>query len=149
MHDHVLVAFDESAQSETALRFALSTFPDARITVLHVNDPREWLMFDDGESVGGFASETSFQRVQEAAQAVLESAESIADDYGVAVETAIETGYPADQIVAAAEERDAGHIVVGSHGRRGIERFLLGSVAERVARRSPTSVTIIREDPEA
>ena len=43
-----------------------------------------------------------------------------------------------------AEENDIDHIVVGSHGRGGVSRMLLGSVAETVARRSSVPVTIIR-----
>jgi nucleotide-binding universal stress UspA family protein len=58
-------------------------------------------------------------------------------------------GQAANAIVAYAEDHDVDRIVVGSHGRRGLSRFLLGSVAERVARRAPGSVTIVREsDPE-
>ena len=60
------------------------------------------------------------------------------------VETAIEVGRPAATIVEEARERDVDHIVVGSHGRTGASRILLGSVAETVARRSPVPVTIVR-----
>ncbi|MFW6265865.1 MAG: universal stress protein, partial [Halanaeroarchaeum sp.] len=42
------------------------------------------------------------------------------------------------------EETDVDHVVIGSHGRSGVGRILLGSVAERVVRRSPTPVTVVR-----
>jgi len=55
----------------------------------------------------------------------------------------------AEQLLEYAEVHDIDHIVLGSHGRRGLSRFLVGSVAERVVRRSPGSVTIIREEAPA
>jgi len=60
------------------------------------------------------------------------------------IETAVETGPPARTIVEYADENDADQIVIGSHGRSGVSRVLLGSVAETVARRSPVPVTIVR-----
>lgn len=53
-------------------------------------------------------------------------------------------GQPADQIVALADEIDADLIVMGTHGRTGLERIMLGSVAEAVTRRAPCGVFIIR-----
>ncbi|WP_255171185.1 universal stress protein [Natrononativus amylolyticus] len=62
------------------------------------------------------------------------------------VEFRIETviGKPAREIVSYAEETDVSHIVIGSHGREGASRVLLGSVAETVVRRAPTTVTVVR-----
>ena len=142
MSTHVLVAFDESPQSESALRYALQTFSDATITVIHVNDPREWIT--DGDEFDTFYSEVSYERVKEAAEEVLEHAAEIAAEYDREIETEIATGKPSTEIVEYAEAEDADHIVVGSHGRTGLERFLIGSVAERVVRRSPVPVTVMR-----
>jgi nucleotide-binding universal stress UspA family protein len=55
-----------------------------------------------------------------------------------------EIGRPSRAIVEYAEEHDIDHIVMGSHGRSGVTRILLGSVAETVVRRSPVPVTIVR-----
>lgn len=139
----ILVAYDESPQATAALRHALSTYEDADIHVLHVNDPREW---SSGDGIDGFFySEVAFERSQESAEALLEEAEETAREYDTTVTTASEIGMVAETIVEYAEDNDVDHIVLGSHGRHGISRFLLGSVAERVARRSPSSVTMIRE----
>lgn len=54
-------------------------------------------------------------------------------------------GYIADSIVEDAKRWDADLIVVGSHGRKGFQRFFLGSVAERVASHSPCSIEIVKE----
>ncbi|KYH24199.1 universal stress protein [Halalkalicoccus paucihalophilus] len=142
MVQRILAPFDESPQSNAALHHALSTFPNADIHVLHVTDPREWSSMNMD---GGFYSQEMYDQAQESATALLEQAESIADEYGTTVTTAMRDGRAADAIVKYAEEHDVDHVVLGSHGRRGLSRFLLGSVAERVARRSPGSVTIIRE----
>ncbi|WP_254768481.1 universal stress protein [Salinilacihabitans rarus] len=147
MATRILVAFDESSQSTAALRHALSTYPDAEVLVLHVNDPREW---STGDGMDGFYySEEAFERSKESAERLLAEAEALAGEYDVEVETVAEIGRTAPTIIRCAEERDVDHVVLGSHGRRGLARFLLGSVAERVARRSPGSVTIVREEEPA
>ena len=63
---------------------------------------------------------------------------------GFKVETAVEVGDIREKIIDFASDWDADLIVVGSHGRRGIPRFLLGSVAEFVARHAKCSVEIVR-----
>lgn len=95
---------------------------------------------------GGFYSQEMYERARESGETLMEEAEAIAGEYGTDVTTAMEEGRTAGAIVRYAEDHDIDLIVLGSHGRRGLSRFLLGSVAERVARRSPGSVTIIREE---
>lgn len=143
MTHRILVAYDETPQAEAALEHALSTYPDADVTVLHVTDPREWVYVDD--IGGGYYSDEAFEQAQESAEDLLANAASRAERHDVEVETAVETGRPANAIVDFADAHDIDHIVMGSHGRTGLSRFLLGSVAESVAKRSPVSVTIIRE----
>jgi nucleotide-binding universal stress UspA family protein len=143
MVDRLLVAYDESPQATAALSHALSNYPDAEVTVLHVTDPREWVYVDDVG--GGYYSDVAYERAQESAEELLDDAAALAAEGDVEVEAATEVGRPVDTIVSYAEEGEFDHIVMGSHGRTGLSRFLLGSVAEAVARRSPVSVTIIRE----
>lgn len=146
MAERILVAFDESPQARAALRRALSTYEGADIDVLHVTDPREWVYTD---AMGGYYSEAAFEAARDSAEELSSEAEAVARDYDADVTTATETGRPADAIVEYAAGNDIDHIVLGSHGRTGLSRFLLGSVAETVARRSPVSVTIVREsDPD-
>jgi nucleotide-binding universal stress UspA family protein len=71
---------------------------------------------------------------------------------GVEVTTELRTGFALDEILAAAKDLDAGLIVMGTHGRRGLPRALLGSVAEKVVRLSPVPVLTVHAgspDPEA
>jgi len=63
---------------------------------------------------------------------------------GFKAETAVEVGDVRERILDSASEWRADLIVLGSHGKRGLQRFLLGSVAEFVARHARCSVHIIR-----
>jgi nucleotide-binding universal stress UspA family protein len=59
------------------------------------------------------------------------------------VRTVHEVRHPARTVVDHATRDDVDH-VVGSHGREGVSRLLLGSVAEKIVRRSPVPVTVVR-----
>lgn len=65
---------------------------------------------------------------------------------GARVSTVVADGYPDDELPRLAEETGGDLIVVGSHGRSGIKRILLGSVAQRVVRAAHTSVLVARGD---
>lgn len=143
MTRQVLVPIDESEQSTAALEFAVDNYPEATIVALHVIDPSNFP--SSGFEAGGA---TDFQRFREdyrdRGETLLESATELAAEAGVDLETAIETGRPSKTIVSYAEGNDIDHIVIGSHGRSGASRILLGSVAESVTRRSSVPVTIVR-----
>lgn len=81
---------------------------------------------------------------REFADRVLDDAVARADDRGVTIETEQMVGSVTHSIVEFADGHDVDHIVIGSRGRTGTSRVLLGSVAEQVARRSPPPVTIVR-----
>ena len=140
---HVLVAVDESEPSWQALDHALETFTDADITAIHVVDPVE-LVYGDAE--GGYFDQSIFDSAMGAGETLLERASERAADVGRAdaLETVLETGQPSREIVDFAAENDVDHVVIGSHGRSGVARVLLGSVAESVARRADVPVTIVR-----
>ena len=143
MPDRVLVAYDESPQADAALDHALATFPDAELHVLHVTDPQEWVYPDAGG--GGFYDAEAFERAEASAEELLATAADRAGAAGREVTTATAVGSAAATIVEYAEAHDVDHVVLGSHGRTGLARFLLGSVAETVARRASASVTIVRD----
>jgi nucleotide-binding universal stress UspA family protein len=77
-------------------------------------------------------------------QEVVRRAEQLLNRAGYTVQTAVEEGDPKSKIIDQATQWNAELIVVGSHGRKGIERFLMGSVAEGVLHHAPCSVEIIR-----
>ncbi|HKL30574.1 MAG TPA: universal stress protein [Natrialbaceae archaeon] len=138
----VLVAYDGSDPAVAALEHALESYPESGIAVLTVINPS----MGEGSGIDGFPAspEAWFERAREDAATELDDARAIAETYGVEIETAIEVGRPSSVIVTYAEENDVDHVVLGSHGRKGLSRILLGSVAEAVVRRSPVPVTVVR-----
>jgi nucleotide-binding universal stress UspA family protein len=85
--------------------------------------------------------------VENAARATLEREAVPLRGKGVDISTVLHVGAPAERILEAANALDVGLIVVGTHGRRGLPRALLGSVAEKVVRLSPVPVLSIHEPP--
>lgn len=63
---------------------------------------------------------------------------------GLPVEYRVEQGDPVDVILRVADEEEAGLIVLGTHGRTGLDRVLMGSVAEKVVRKAPSSVLAVK-----
>ena len=141
-HERVLVPTDGSPQSRSALDYALREFPEAEVIVLTVINPVDAGFSRQAATLGD--AEGWYEGVRADAEELLAEVESVADDAGVAVDTAIEMGRPARTIVEYADAEDVDQIVIGSHGRSGVARILLGSVAESVVRRSPVPVTIVR-----
>ena len=73
----------------------------------------------------------------------------VTDEAGINVERRIVVGEPAHEIVRLAAENGADLIVIGSHGRTGVTRLLMGSVAEAVVRRAKCSVLTVKQPEEA
>ncbi|EMA36150.1 universal stress protein [Halobiforma nitratireducens] len=144
MTEHVLVPVDESERSSQALEFACTEYPDADITAVHVLDPGDFYAATGIEG-GAMANYDEIRKHHEnQADNILERARGEAADHGQEIETEQVVGGVSQSVVDYAGEHDIDHIVIGSHGRTGASRILLGSVAETVARRSPVPVTIVR-----
>lgn len=138
----VLIPIDGSPQSNEALDHAITEFSGDDLVCLTVIDPAE-----AGYAVEGAAAEFPqgwYETAEDDAQSVLDDAADRAAEAGIDLRTASEIGQPANTIVQFAEEHDIDHIVMGSHGRTGMSRILLGSVAETVMRRSTVPVTVVR-----
>ena len=136
----ILVAYDESAPAQKAARYAFEEYPDEEIVLLRVIEAAEGYT---GASIE-LAMEALGERKEEADEDLLESVTDIAGSEDVEFRTEIRAGRPAREIVDFAEEYEVDHIVVGNHGREGVSRVLLGSVAEKVVRRAPVPVTVVR-----
>jgi len=146
MGSRILLPVDQSEQATAACDLAIELFEDGTLVLLHVIDPAE----------ASFSAETAipnipdgwYEREKEQADEQFAQLESRASAAGVETERAIEVGKPAQTIVEMATEENIDHIVMGSHGRQGVSRLLLGSVAENVVRRSPVPVTVARSSSE-
>lgn len=141
MPDRILVPYDGSPQATTALELAFEEFPDAAVVALYV------IEIPDGRWAQLLGPELQLpvtELARENAAEILESATEIAAERDRSLETKIVTGKPDHRIVAQAEEESVDLIVIGSHGQEGISRLLLGSVAEKVVRRSSVPVLVAR-----
>jgi len=131
---HHIVPIDGSEQSTKALEYAASVFPDVETAIIHAIDPME-THYGEGQLVH---SEAEYERIQQQAAELLADAADLAQasDATVTTTTIVEWGpnRPADAILTYIDDNDVDHVIMGSHGRSGVSRLLLGSVAETVAR---------------
>ena len=141
MPRNVLVPIDDSRQSMAALEYAVDEYPEGDITGLHVIRSDRPGTHGDG---GVFYTEEYLEQSQEQVNELLETAREKAAERGVEIETVLTQGAPARRINEYIDENEVDHVVIGSHGRSGASRILLGSVAEKVIRRSSVPVTVIR-----
>lgn len=133
----ILHPTDFSDRSEYAFRLAGSLARDhgARLVVLHVMPPPVAY----GET--GFVMELQGYR----ATVEKELHQVRLPDPGVHVEYRLEEGNAASLIVEVASETNCDLIVMGTHGRTGLRRLLLGSVAEKVMRKAPCPVLTVKD----
>lgn len=143
MVERVLVPVDGSEQGLEAAEFVAEEFPQATMVLVHVIDPARETSYPSA-TLPSF-SEEWYEREKGRAEELFEGIEERVDE-GVTVERVTEVGKPTDVIVdfAGDEDNDIDHVVMGSHGRKGVSRLLLGSVAETVVRRSSVPVTVVR-----
>jgi nucleotide-binding universal stress UspA family protein len=135
----ILLATDLSPASAAAESEAIGLARDLRgsLLVLSVIDPR---------SLRGARGQW-IQRADQARAALTVRSRDVIEQArtaGIPVRLLIWEGDPADSIVEAAFAESADYIVVGSHGRRGVDRMLLGSVSDRVVREAPVPVIVAR-----
>jgi nucleotide-binding universal stress UspA family protein len=147
MFDRILVPVDGSATADRALAAGaeLSRLCGARLRLLHVVDP---LLHTSGFETPAVYLKDCVPAMQHAGAELLERAQAAAAAAGVAdAETALRTSRGArvaELIVDEAKQWGAALVVIGTHGRRGLDRALLGSDAERVARSAPMPVLLVR-----
>ncbi len=139
MYDRILVPTDGSDSMERVIEHAveLATVHDATLHTIFVANTATLLDLPMDSSWEG-VSTALHQQGEQAVDAVKAQAGDLS------VETVIREGSPANEITTYADEADIDVIVMGTHGRSGVDRLLLGSVAERVVRSSPIPVMTFR-----
>jgi nucleotide-binding universal stress UspA family protein len=139
----LVVAVDDSEPADAALDAAivLAARTQAHVTICSVIDTRA--LFDRAGTYG-YDPAPMLAEMHAATDAHLANILAQLDRRGVTLETVVVEGEPASALVAAAASAQADLLVIGSHGRRGLRRFFLGSVAENVVRHSPTPVLVVR-----
>jgi len=145
----ILLAIDESECSEAATRAVVAHFPRERaeVLVLHAD---EWpnqlptsLPFVEGPTAAAEVLEVRDERRRQGEELVARAAQQL-ESAGFRVTTTVREGDARDAILDAAAQWGPDVIVLGSHGRRGLPRFLLGSVSETIVRHAPCSVEVVR-----
>ncbi len=137
---HILVAHDFSDTADHALGFAsdLARALGARVTIVHVC---EVVSYGYAESIVAMADVMA--QVQRLAASALQKLVDRSRAAGLEVSSELRTGAPRDEIVSFARECKADLIVAGTHGRKGVPRLLLGSVAESLVRLAPCPVLTV------
>lgn len=143
----ILVPVDFSDTSEKALDYAvdLAKSLGAKVVVAHAYELPVY-GFPDGAFVATVEMAT---RIMNGAQAGLQACVDKRKASGVPMKTELRQGNPVDEIHAIADAVGADLICVGTHGRRGLARALLGSVAEQVIRTAKKPVLAIRGEEKA
>ena len=144
MYDRILVPTDGSDQSERAFEQALDlalTY-DAELHLLNV--------VDVSSLAGEFDSVAVVDSLEESGRKMTHRLRDRAEEAGVeTVETLVREGVPYSTILDYADDNDVDLVVMGTHGRTGLDRYLLGSVTERVVRKSDVPVLTVRSAPES
>ena len=147
----VLIAldYDPSAQKIAETGYGLAKAMDARPVLLHViSDPVYYssinyspiMGFDGFNNIDTIQPESS-DELERAAQTFLEESKRFLGDESI--ETIVNSGEFGDVILETAQKLNADIIVLGTHGRRGLDRILIGSVTENVLHHSSIPLFII------
>ena len=141
----ILVAMDTSKFSQHALQSVMARPwpPNSEVKVLNVVEPPSLLL---GREMGGYDPEFEavWKALRDEAKDLVQKAGDQLRTAGFQVSTELIEGDPKSQIIDVANEWRADMIVLGSHGRSGLDRFLMGSVSQDVVRHAHCSVEIIR-----
>ncbi len=144
MFKHIVFATDGSPSaakaSQTAIELARTN--GAKLTVVFVIDPYPYMSLGEGT---GDAFQAYMNAAYAASAKVTEDLVEQAKKAGVTMEKSVVEGDDvASAIVMVAEQQGGDLVVVGSHGRTGIQKFILGSVASKVLTMSKVPVLIVR-----
>jgi nucleotide-binding universal stress UspA family protein len=143
-YQKIMIATDGSRQVEKAIKAGidLAKLTGARLYAVYV-------ISSAGYSPRDFGWEESLRELLEAeAKKAVTFVKEIGKVSGIEIESVILEGHPADEILEFAEQEGMDFIVMGTLGRTGLERFLLGSIAERVVRHSRIPVMVVKGETE-
>jgi len=150
MFERILIATDGSKHSERAAEMAveMAGLYGSKITALYVADiGKEYTQLGDlisnvsDDLIAGIRG-----NLQDQGERAIKVVSDMAENAGIPATRRITEGYPAEDIVRIAEEEDAGLIVMGGMGATGLDRFLLGSVADKVVRSSRIPVLVVKKE---
>lgn len=140
MYDTILVPTDGSEHAERAAEHALSVARafDATVHLINVVDVQS----EGGLFNAGGVDKEFIERLEHRARETIADLETLAEPDDV--RTAVVRGKPSEGILDYADENDADLVFMGTHGRTGLNRYVTGSVTERVVRQSDVPVFTVR-----
>jgi nucleotide-binding universal stress UspA family protein len=131
--------FSESADHAFRLASSLARDHEARLVVLHVVPSSAPVA--SGMLVGSF----SYDNPDDVDSALTDRLEAMRESHeDLAIEWRLSKGNVIDGILSTAEDVEAGLIVLGTHGRTGLQRLLMGSIAENIVRKANCSVLTVK-----
>jgi nucleotide-binding universal stress UspA family protein len=150
----ILLCVDGSLASKSAIRHMLSYFKlgSSEITLMHVIETpwihlgldREWFAYPE-DRTDRSDPETMFEgEFQKEAEDLIEDARIQLDKYDLAIDTLVEEGNPATEILGEAEKGDYDLIILGATGLTDTKHNLLGSISSKVAWQAPCSVAVVK-----
>jgi nucleotide-binding universal stress UspA family protein len=144
MYDNILIPVDGSEVSNHAAEqgFLLASKLGSKVTLLYALDIAVLAIPDPEAAMANV--EVMREAFREHADKLMAALKRKASMHGVQPETMVKEGDVHDEIISVAKEKGMDLIIMGTHGRRGLNRLLLGSVAESVARRAHCAVLLIR-----
>jgi len=144
---HILVPTDCSDLSKKAVEYAITLAKslNAKITLLTVNRERVPMCLNGHGYIPKEVYERMLKESAESQEKELDDYWNQFDDLGVEVKLVRWEGDPFHQIICFAKTSDVDIIVMGTHGRTGIQHVLMGSVAEKVVRYSPYPVLTVKD----
>jgi nucleotide-binding universal stress UspA family protein len=149
MYKNILIATDGSEFANAAVTHGLELAKSVGASATLVTITELWSALEMAQKakVGSVHPTEDYEATAtETAKKILEGAEKIAIDHGVICETIhIKDKHPAEGIIETAQSKGSDLIVMASHGRRGIQKILLGSVANEVLTHSKIPVLIIKK----
>lgn len=151
MYDSILVPTDGSDLAERAVEHALdlATQYGSTVHALYVIDTRNAGRMSEAVSdlsSGSAQRQEAEQRRERAAREVTDGVADRGAELGVEVVSEVRQGSPEEAVIDYSEAQDVDLIVLGARGRTAVGKFLLGSVAGKVARHAAMPVLLVRED---
>jgi nucleotide-binding universal stress UspA family protein len=139
MYDTLVVGYDDSLSSKAALIEASNLVKKhgGRVILVHA------VYFDTEEF--GIAPEQLEKRLKIGEKACIQSKDMVSSEFGIDVQSLLCEGDPPDVILDIAQGKKADLIVLGTYGRKGLNRLLLGSVTSRVIADAPTDVLVVKK----
>ncbi|MFB6127497.1 MAG: universal stress protein [Halolamina sp.] len=141
MYDDILVPTDGSPAVDRAVDHAvdLAQRHDAQVHALYIVDSSAFSSLEGG-------TDAIIEALEEEGHAAVEAVTDAAENAGLDATSTVRTGTPHTSILEYVEEAAVDAVVMGTHGRTGLDRMLLGSVAEKVVRHAEVPVMTVHAD---